>query len=123
MPGSDAEIVSWFATPIATADIPDSDALNRALVPLFLDKERAGDAYRHEMHIPTQVGPVFESRFDLFEWPDEPIQRLATELHSVLFHLVGRLNSYGEEEMARLTDGERRPHMREFLARRGFELR
>ncbi|MDG2114851.1 MAG: hypothetical protein P8N02_19860 [Actinomycetota bacterium] len=27
------------------------------------------------------------------------------------------------EEMARLVDGERRPHMRQFLADRGFELR
>ena len=35
----------------------------------------------------------------------------------------GTKESCWTEEMARLTDGERRPHMREFLARRGFELR
>lgn len=100
--GGDGEILSWFATPIVSVPIPDAETLNRALVPLFLDKERAGDQHRHEMHIPTQRGPVFESRFDLFEWPDAPIQRLADEVHSVLFHLVGRLNGYSEADMARL---------------------
>ncbi len=103
MSGSDAEIVSWFATPIVSTSLPDWERLNRELVPLFLDKERAGDQFRHEMHIPTQIGPVFESRFDLFEWPDAPIQALAREVHNVLFHLVARMNEYGDQEMARLT--------------------
>ena len=103
MSDSDAEIASWFATPIVSTSIPDSERLNRDLVPLILDRERAGDAFRHEMHIPTQVGPVFESRFDFFEWPDAPIQRLAEEVHNVLFHLVGRLNGYLDDEMAALT--------------------
>lgn len=35
----------------------------------------------------------------------------------------GTKESSWTEEMARLVDGERRPHMREFLAKRGFELR
>lgn len=99
----DAEIVGWFATPIVTASIPGGDDLNRELVPLFLEREQAGDAYRHERYIPTQVGPVFESRFDLFEWPDPPVQRLAEAVHSVLFHVVGRMNGYSAEEMADLT--------------------
>ncbi|MEM9563693.1 MAG: oxygen-insensitive NADPH nitroreductase [Actinomycetota bacterium] len=35
----------------------------------------------------------------------------------------GTKDSRWTEEMARLVDGERRPHMRDFLAERGFELR
>jgi uncharacterized protein (TIGR02466 family) len=100
---ADAEIVSWFATPIISVTVPDTEQLNRELTALFLEKEKAGDAFRHEMRIPTQVGPVFESRFDLFEWPDAPVQRLAEEVHSALFHLVGRLNTYSPEEMADLS--------------------
>ena len=100
MAGAEAEIVSWFATPIVSVSIPDFEQLNRELVPLILEKEKAGDAFRHEMRIPTQVGPVFESRFDLFEWPDAPIQQLASEVHNVLFSLVGRMNTYRPEEMA-----------------------
>ena len=103
MSTSDAEIVSWFATPIISASIPGAQQLNRDLLPLILEKEKAGDAYRHEMRIPTQVGPVFESRFDFFEWPDAPVQQLAGEVHSVLFHVVGRMNGYSDEEMANLT--------------------
>jgi hypothetical protein len=100
---ADAEVVSWFATPIVSVSIPDFEQLNAELVPLFLAKEKAGDAFRHDIRIPTQVGPVFESRFDLFEWPDAPVQRLAGEVHNVLFSLVGRLNTYRPEEMADLT--------------------
>ena len=103
MNDADAEIASWFATPILRAKIPGFERLNAELGPLFLEKERAGDTYRHEMRIPTQVGPVFESRFDLFEWPDPPVQELAREVHNVLFHLVARLNGYDDGEMARLT--------------------
>lgn len=35
----------------------------------------------------------------------------------------GTKDTSWSEEMARLVDGERRPHMRDFLAKRGFELR
>jgi nitroreductase len=35
----------------------------------------------------------------------------------------GTKDSAWTEEIARLVDGERRPHMKEFLAKRGFELR
>jgi nitroreductase len=35
----------------------------------------------------------------------------------------GRKDSSWTEEMASLVDGERRPHMREFLSKRGFEMR
>ncbi len=35
----------------------------------------------------------------------------------------GTKESAWTEEIARLVDGERRPHMKEFLAKRGFELR
>jgi uncharacterized protein (TIGR02466 family) len=99
----DAEIVSWFATPIVSADIPGAEQINEELVPLFLAREKAGDEFRHEIRIPTQIGPVFESRFDLFEWPDAPVQRLSEEVHDVLYHVVARLNSYSEQDMEALT--------------------
>jgi len=96
----DVEIGSWFATPIVTARIPDTEGLNRELAELFLEREQAGDAYRHEIRIPTQIGPVFESRFDLFDWPDPPVQQLAEAVHDVLYHVVATLNGYNETEMA-----------------------
>ncbi|MDX1515107.1 MAG: putative 2OG-Fe(II) oxygenase, partial [Gammaproteobacteria bacterium] len=97
---SEAKIVSWFATPIATLRVADYQSLNRDLAALFLDRERAGDTFRHEVRIPTQVGPVFESRFDLFDWPDPPVQRLAEACHNALYDLVQTLNGYADDEIA-----------------------
>lgn len=73
----DAEITTVFATPLATATLPESERLNRKLTELFLEKEKQGDKYRNPVHIPTQVGNIFESTFDLFEWPDAAAQKLA----------------------------------------------
>lgn len=98
----DAEISAWFATPMVRVRIPDADKLNAELAPLFLAREREGDTYRHHRHIATQVGAVFESRFDLFEWPDPPVQRLAEAIHDVLYHVVARCNTYTAEEMQHL---------------------
>ncbi|MDX1486837.1 MAG: TIGR02466 family protein [Acidiferrobacterales bacterium] len=100
---SEAKILSWFATPIATVKIAGSESLNDALAALFLEREREGERYRHEVRIPTQVGAVFESRFDLFDWPDPPVQQLAQACHDALYDLVQTLNGYSEEEMDRFT--------------------
>ena len=95
----DAQITGWFATPIVTVRIPQAEALNPELERLFLEREREGDTWRHGYHIGTQVGAIFESRFDLFEWPDPPVQRLAEAVHDVLYHVVARCNNYQDAEM------------------------
>jgi uncharacterized protein (TIGR02466 family) len=94
-----AAISKVFATPLATVTLPGADDLNRELAALFLEKEKAGDRYRTPVHIPTQVGDIFESTFDLFSWPDPPVQRLARECHRALYEMVATLNSYSEAEM------------------------
>jgi uncharacterized protein (TIGR02466 family) len=100
---ANSKINSWFATPIATVRATDPEPLNRALASLFLDKESAGDTFRHDVRIPTQVGAVFESRFDLFDWDDPPVQELAHFCHDALYDLVQTLNGYGDDEMASYT--------------------
>jgi len=92
-----AEVKAWFATPIATARNPEAQRLDPALRSLFLERE--AEPWRHHIRIPTQVGPVFESRFDLFDWPDEPVQRLADFVHATLSGLVATINGYSAEEM------------------------
>lgn len=95
MPG--AEIKGWFSTPLGTASYPDHASLNARLRELFLARE--SEPYRHHIRIPTQVGAVFESRFDLFDWPDEPVQQLTEFVHTTLSGLVGAINSYTAQEM------------------------
>lgn len=99
MPHSPAEITKAFATPIVTVMLPDAERLNGELTALFLEKEQAGERYRTPVHIPTQVGEVFESTFDLFTWPDPPVQRLARACHEILRELVANINGYTAAEM------------------------
>ncbi len=94
-----ADLKGWFATPIATARNPHAGTLNPELRALFLARE--ADPWRHHIRIPTQVGAVFESRFDLFDWPDAPVQALADFVHRTLSGLVAAVNAYGDEEMER----------------------
>ncbi len=99
MAKTDVDIGNWFATPIITVKLPQRDDLHRELTELFLSKEKQGDQHRNPDKIGTQVGDLFESTFDLFSWPDPPVQRLAGECHRVLRDLVGTLNGYSKEQM------------------------
>jgi len=96
-------IGQFFATPIAQIELPDMDALNAELAELFLAREGEADKFRNPHRYTTQFGELFESRFDLFHWPDPPVQRLASIIHHVLTNFVREINRYGEEDMQRLT--------------------
>ena len=67
---------SVFAVPFGEARLPDSQRLNRELEALFLARET--DEYRNPTptHIPQQE--TFESRFNLFRWPERCVQELRT---------------------------------------------
>lgn len=99
MNSTQAEISGWFATPTTKLMLPDFESRNRELTALFLAKEKQGDKFRHHIHIPTQRGSLYESRFDLFDWPDPPIQRLADDIHRVLSEFVASVNNYSTQQM------------------------
>ena len=92
-----AEIKGWFSTPLATAFNPGFESLNAALRELFMARQT--ERYRHHIRIPTQLGPVFESRFDLFDWPDPPVQELADFVHRTLSGVVAAINGYADQDM------------------------
>jgi uncharacterized protein (TIGR02466 family) len=94
-----AEINGWFATPTTLLMLPDHETRNRELTRLFLEKEQQGEKFRHHIQIPTQRGALFESRFDLFDWPDAPVQRLSDDIHQVLSEFVASVNNYSAEQM------------------------
>jgi uncharacterized protein (TIGR02466 family) len=99
-PGLD--IAGFFSVPIAHVVMADHEALCDELESLFLEKERDGDTYRHQKYIDTMHGPLFESRFDLFRWPDAPVRTLAGWCHGHLASLVQDLNQYDDAEMSLL---------------------
>jgi len=71
-----------FAVPFASGRLPDCQRLNRELETLFLARENDEHRNPTPSHVPQQE--TFESRFNLFRWPEPCIQELRRfMLHSV----------------------------------------
>ncbi len=96
------KISNLFAVPIAEFWMDDPDDFCAELRTVFLEKEQEGDKYRNEINRETQKGALFESRFDLYEWPDPPIKKLASYVHGQLSQVVAELSDYSAEEMRKL---------------------
>jgi len=96
------EIENFFAVPISRVTFPDYEPFCDELEALFLSKESEGDRYRHQKHIDTMHGDLFESRFDLFRWPDEPVRKLASGCHQALAQQVQQTSGYDADDMALL---------------------
>ena len=92
-----------FAVPLIQVRHEDAARLGEALAAVFYDKERQGDQYRNEKIFDTQHGGLFESRFDLFTWPEAPVRELASFCHTSVASTVARLNDYDEAEMQELS--------------------
>jgi hypothetical protein len=91
-----------FAMPLAKVRMPDYEPICAELSRLFLAKEAAGDEWRYKLRRPTQHGPLFESRFDLFRWPEEPVRRLAGFCHTQLATLLVQITTLEREELEKL---------------------
>lgn len=91
-----------FAVPFAQIHNPDADALHQELIPLFLEKESQGDKFKKLPRFDTQHGELFESRFDLFYWPDEPVRKLAAFCHQNVASLLRRVTEYSDEDFKKL---------------------
>jgi hypothetical protein len=70
------EIMEMFAVPFGFARFPNCGALNNELRRLFLARESEGQAHANPRPFTQRNRQVFESRFDLFRWPDACVQRL-----------------------------------------------
>ncbi len=102
MDAEEPRIDALFSVPMAHVTMRDHEALCDGLESLFLDRERQGEAFRHQKYIDTMHGPLFESRFDLFRWPDPPVRQLTAWCHGRLAGLVQKLNAYSDDELADL---------------------
>ncbi|MEJ0086581.1 MAG: putative 2OG-Fe(II) oxygenase [Pseudomonadota bacterium] len=97
-----ADIVPFFAVPFAFARHPDPASLNARLRALFLERSSGGATYANSRPITQRNAAVFESRFDLFRWPDEPVQELKEFCWSELLRVVCDLNGYDAAFRAQL---------------------
>jgi hypothetical protein len=93
-------ITSAFAVPFGEARLPQCEGLNRQLEALFLARQT--DEYRNPTptHIPQQE--MFESRFNLFLWPERCVQELRTFVLNCVAQTVLQASDLAPAELARL---------------------
>jgi putative 2-oxoglutarate-Fe(II)-dependent oxygenase superfamily protein len=89
-----------FAVPFGEARLPGCQRLNRQLEALFLARQT--DEYRNPTptHLPQQE--MFESRFNLFLWPEACVQELRTFMLNCVAQTVAEASDLQPTEVARL---------------------
>jgi uncharacterized protein (TIGR02466 family) len=90
-----------FAVPLGTARLTACERLNRELETLFLARE--DEEHRNPMpsHIPQ--AETFESRFNLFRWPEPCVQELRKFVLDTVVMTVREASTLGPADFARLT--------------------
>ena len=89
-----------FAVPILQARLEGCERLNRELEALFLEREK--DEYRNPTPSHTPQAETFESRFNLFRWPEPCIQELRQFLLDAVAAAVIQTSSVTPEALSRL---------------------
>lgn len=89
-----------FAVPFGEARLAPCERLNHELETLFLQREN--DEHRNPIpsHIPQQE--TFESRFNLFLWPEACVQELRTFMLDAIVQMVLKTTTLRPEEVSRL---------------------
>jgi len=89
-----------FAVPLGAARLDPCERLNRELEALFLARE--DDEHRNPMpsHIPQRE--TFESRFNLFRWPEGCVQELRKFMLDTVAQTVLQATSLSPAELTRL---------------------
>lgn len=94
------EITAAFAVPICHARLESCDRLNRELEQLFLSRET--QEYRNPLPSHTPQAEMFESRVDLFTWPEPCIQELRKFMLESVFRVAMAASESARDEFARL---------------------
>jgi hypothetical protein len=100
-----AQIVSAFSVPMAMHRLEDCAQLNQELEQLFVQRSQQGDRYKNRTPFVDRNAPVFESNFQLFDWPEPCVRTLSDFCISSLYGVVAELNGYSDETLQRLHVG------------------
>jgi hypothetical protein len=93
-------VASGFAVPFAEARLSGCERLNRELETLFLARETA--EYRNPTPTHTAQQELFESRFNLFLWPEACVQELRSFMLSAVVQTLAEVSDLNPGELARL---------------------
>lgn len=94
------ELKPLFAVPFAETRMPDCERLNRELEALFLARE--SDEYRNPTPSHVPQAETFESRFNLFRWPEACVQELRRFVLDAVAQMVTLTTPLRLEDLARL---------------------
>ncbi|HEU5134964.1 MAG TPA: putative 2OG-Fe(II) oxygenase [Steroidobacteraceae bacterium] len=94
------ELTSAFAVPIGHARLAHCDRLNRELEQLFLARETP--EYRNPAPSHNPQAEMFESRVDLFTWPEPCIRELRNFMLESVFRVAMSASETAPEEFSRL---------------------
>ena len=90
-----------FAVPFAEGRLVPCERLNRELEALFLARESGEYRNPTPSHIPQ--AEMFESRFNLFRWPESCVQELRSFMLDSVARAVLETSTLAPAELARLT--------------------
>lgn len=88
------QIITRFATPFAFEQHPNPAALNTALRKLFLAREQEGQKHANPNPYTVRNKDLFESHFNIFDWPEPEIAELREFCLSNLMRTVAQMNKY-----------------------------
>jgi uncharacterized protein (TIGR02466 family) len=89
-----------FAVPFGEVLLSPCDHLNRELEALFLEREDDEHRNPSPSHIPQRE--TFESRFNLFRWPDRCVQELRSFMLDAVARMVMETGPLRPHDLARL---------------------
>lgn len=88
------QVVPTFAIPLVNAHLHDCAALNEELRDLFVERAGEDSSYDNPDKKVRRNKALFESRFDLFDWPEACVQRLKAFCIKQLYRAIQELNGY-----------------------------
>jgi len=91
---------SLFAVPFGEIRLTPCERLNRELEALFLQRETAEYRNPSPSHMPQPE--TFESRFNLFRWPEACVQELRNFMLNAVGQMVIQTTSLRAEDVSRL---------------------
>ena len=89
-----------FAVPFGEARLERCEPLNQELEALCLARET--DEYRNPTPSHVPQAQVFESRFNMFRWPEPCVQQLRSFMLDSIARMVLQVSSVRPDELARL---------------------
>jgi uncharacterized protein (TIGR02466 family) len=95
------DLFNMFAVPFALGRYPEPSRLNPALKSYLLEQEKSGSA-ANPRPLTHRNAAVFESHFNLFREPEAAVQELKRFCWDQLLAVVGKLNGYDLQTLARL---------------------